>query len=426
LREMKRLLLFLTLIVTILVLAVSSCQSPNVQDQSILAPGDKLTVEEASKIIGLPIPVPDYFPEGYQITSVEIKAGSIPQDWDITIDIYNSKSAESVMLDISGFALGMKILPGAETFKIGGRTGMVSRQSDYIRFSWTDKMGRGLTLTGNKELQFEELVKIAESVATPPSKILEANLDPSSVFIVLRGDTQKLVIHLQNNSSKSVSVTISNDTEDLPSGIGIKVVNSSLTLKPQQSIDVPVNVKIATDAPSPTWSYQPASTVLSTDTPHPSHPITEDPYYYLQFLISYQYLAYNNTQAEERISLSKILRIDTPSKLPSGMVTLKEAEDAADFPVSLLLPSYFPEGTNPVPIGCKVSSEEPHSITVSYSAYSIVLSPEQGITGPPVDFTGERTVIRKKTAVIGQNRIDWWIYDIHFSVISDEIPMNEL
>ena len=45
---------------------------------------------------------------------------------------------------------------------------------------------------------------------------------------------------------------------------------------------------------------------------------------------------------------------------------------------------------------------------------------------PPDSFIGERATIRKRQVVIGQNRIDWWAYDIHFAVISDQVPMTEL
>ncbi len=55
-----------------------------------------------------------------------------------------------------------------------------------------------------------------------------------------------------------------------------------------------------------------------------------------------------------------------------------------------------------------------------------MLSPAPGVTTPPESVVGERTTIRTKAVVIGQDRIDWWVDDIHRSVISDEIPMSEL
>jgi len=56
----------------------------------------------------------------------------------------------------------------------------------------------------------------------------------------------------------------------------------------------------------------------------------------------------------------------------------------------------------------------------------VVLSPEPDVSFPPEDVVGERTKIRTKQVVIGEGRIDWWVYDIHFAVISGDVPMPEL
>jgi hypothetical protein len=425
---MKKLLLFLTSLIIVVPVFVSGCKSAVELDGPGSTSDGKLTVEEASAIIGLPVPVPTFLPAGYQIISVQLEANGMPNGWNITITMENSRtpreiSPGTVTLEVRSFSLGLKV-PG-ERVKIGDSMALVRRNPEYIGLLWVDKTGRQLSLTGNKELQFEDLVKMAASVTTPPGQILDSRLDPDADLVVLRGQSQRLKIHLQNNSSKSLEVSVSQDT-DLPKSIGIKVLDSSLTLKPRQSVDILVDAKIDTDAPSPTWPYKPASSVMPTDIPPPIHSITEDPSYYLRFVVSYQYSTYINTPVQDHISLGVKLRIDAPSELPSGMVTLQEAEDAADFPVALLLPSYFPGGTNPVPVGYGISNEEPHSITVFYSALRVILSPERGISEPPASYTGERTIIRKKPVVIGQDRIDWWVYDIHFSVISDEIPMSEL
>ena len=120
------------------------------------------------------------------------------------------------------------------------------------------------------------------------------------------------------------------------------------------------------------------------------------------------------------------LLIDPPERLPAGMVDLQEAEVAADFPVSIVLPAYLPAGIEPPPIGYEIGPEEPCCITAVYSHLRTMACPDPGVTEPPGDVSGERTVIRKKQVVIGEGRIDWWIYDIHFSVVSKEIPMDEL
>jgi len=193
-------------------------------------------------------------------------------------------------------------------------------------------------------------------------------------------------------------------------------------------VDVPVDVKVGADAQSPSWPHVDASSVLSTDpagVPPPTGSHTEEPYYFLQFMVYCRYVTYGSASVNDNRGFSTNLRIDPPPVLPAGMVTLKEAEAAADFPVAMLLPSYFPEGASPPPIGYSISSEEPHSITAHYSAFDVVLSPEPGVTAPD-SFVGERTTIRTKQVIIGDGRIDWWVYDIHFAVISDQVPMAEL
>jgi len=147
--------------------------------------------------------------------------------------------------------------------------------------------------------------------------------------------------------------------------------------------------------------------------------------YYLQFTVSCRYAA-GEIAVRDSNGFSRKLRVDLPAALPAGMVSLQEAETAANFPVSLLLPSYFPEGVSPPPVGYGISPQEPHGITAYYSSFRVVLNPEPGVSEPPAGFTGERATIRKRAVVLGQDRIDWWAYDIHFSVISDTIPMSEL
>jgi len=380
--------------------------------------------EKASNIIGLPIPLPTYFPEGYEVTSVEVEGTGANRDWRITVTIdnaeaINTESENAILMEIRWFSLGLKI--EAEKIKIGDRTALVFRYPYYAQLLWIDSTGRQITLTGNSELQFEELVRMAGSVTTPPAKVLEARLDPQDDLMVPRGDSRQIIVHLQNNSIKTLKVSVSQEA-DLPKGIRIEVLNGSITMKPGKSMDVKIEVNVDADAPSPTWPYRPASYALPKDEPPPAAPITEAPYYRLAF--TYKYEASGLVSVQEMLSTR--LRIDLPSVLPPGMVTLQEAEEAADFPVAILLPSYLPETVSPPPIGYGISTEEPHSITVFYSALRVVLSPEPGVSELPENIAGERTTIRNKQVVIGEDRIDWWVYDIHFSVISDEVPISEL
>ncbi|MDD5037776.1 MAG: hypothetical protein PHN78_00420 [Dehalococcoidales bacterium] len=463
---MKRLLF--ASIVIILVAAVTSCRSPNDLDQPGITSNGNLTVEEsseinglltpvpeylppepstapgtvsggllyqnltlkqASEIIGREIPTPAYLPPGYAITSVQLKSVSEPlRDWRIDLTIDNGQPSASITMSISSFSLGMKIPPGAETTKIGNSTAMVSRQQDTINLNWRNGAGWGLSLAGTNGVTFEELLKIAESVTSPPVQVLQASIVPDEDLLVLRGKSKDITIHLQSNALTSVKVSITRDTRisNLPAGIDITVTQTSLTLSPGQSLDIIANVKIGDKVPSLTWPYRPASEVLSTDTPPPFGTITEEPSYSLRLMVSYQYTTAGTLTIQGNESLSTRLRIDLPAALPEAMVTLRDAEEAVDFPVGLLLPAYFPEGTSPPPFGYQISTEEPHSITAFYSTFQVILSPELGITQPPDDFPGDHMTIRKKQVVIGQNRIDWWIYDIHFTVISEKIPMSEL
>jgi hypothetical protein len=380
--------------------------------------------EKASNIIGLPIPLPTYFPKGYKVTSVEVEGnGKIP-NWEITVTIDNAKtinaeSESTILMDIRWLSTGLKIK--AEKIKIGDRTALVFRYPDYAQLLWIDSEGRQITLTGNSELQFEELVRMAESVTTPPAKILEARLDQQDNLVVLRGDSRQIKIQLQNNSIKTLKVSVSQEIE-LPEGIEIEVPESPITMKPGKNMDIEIEVKVDANAPSPTWLYRPVSYTLPKDEPPPADPITEAPYYRLVFRYKYEAAGLISVQD----MLSTRLRIELLAVLPPGMVTLQEAEEAADFPVAMLLPSYLPEIVSPPPIGYGVSIEEPHSITVFYSALRVVLSPEPGVSEVPESIAGERTIIRTKQVVIGEDRIDWWAYDIHFSVISDEVPISEL
>jgi len=40
-----------------------------------------------------------------------------------------------------------------------------------------------------------------------------------------------------------------------------------------------------------------------------------------------------------------------------------------------------------------------------------------------VSAVGEWITIRKKQVLVGENRVDWWVYDIHYSIVSDSATM---
>ena len=85
----------------------------------------------------------------------------------------------------------MKLWPGVERTMIGDISAAVVTNANGITLMWMDKFGRQVTLTGNKELQLVELVKIAASVTSPPSQVLESSLKPVGDLLVLRGQSQR-------------------------------------------------------------------------------------------------------------------------------------------------------------------------------------------------------------------------------------------
>jgi hypothetical protein len=147
-----------------------------------------------------------------------------------------------------------------------------------------------------------------------------------------------------------------------------------------------------------------------------------EPYYKLSINCTYE--IFGVSSRPKKVSVD--FYIDPKEILPAGMVTYQEAENATDFPMQILLPSYLPEGINPPPIGYEISDAVPHSVTAYYQDLEVILSPEPGVNEIPDSYTGEKTVIHKKQVIIGDNRIDWWVYDIHFTLISDVVPMHEL
>ena len=394
---------------------------------------DNLTVEQATEIIGLPTPVPEYLPPGYAITSVRVTNTSQPPGpyWHIEMTITSAASPQPVTLSTAGLALGMKLPPGAETLMIGTSRALVDRSTDGASLIWVDRRGRQVSLRAGTDVQFDDLVKIAQSVTSPPTKAVEITRPDDAPLLVLRGTSQDIVLHLQNNSTKNVGVsfTLDDGISRISPGVNISVSKESFTLAPTQQTDVTVKVSVNAGAPSPTFDRPAASSVLSTNPANLPPPVsggqTEQPSYFLSFLMISRYPA-ADLSIQEGEGFSCQLRVDAPPALPPGMVSLQDAQKAANFPISMLLPAYLPEGTNPPPLGYGISAHEPHVVTAFYTSFSVELSPEPGVKEPPASFAGQRDTIRNRPVVVGSNRIDWWADDIHRTVISDMLPMSEL
>jgi hypothetical protein len=396
-------------------------------------PWGDLTVEQASEFIGLPVPVPEYLPAGYAISTVRIKKVTEPPGpyWNIEMTIASAGSSQPMSLSTSGFSMGMKMPPGVETVMVGASRAWVHRTADGASLSWIDSHGRQDSLQVGTDIQFDELVKIAQSVTSPPTKAVEITSAEDAPLLVLRGASQSLVFHFRNNSTKDVLVSFSLDKgiSQIASGISVSIDRETFTLAPRKQADITAKIAVSTGAPSPTYDRPSASSILSADPASMPPPAgggqTEQPSYYLSFQMLSCYSAADLSIRESQ-GFSRQLRIDPPPILPAGMVSLQEAQAAANFPVAMLLPAYFPEGTNPPPLGYAISEQEPHVITAFYSSFNIQLSPEPGVKEPPFGFAGQRDTIRKRQVVMGNNRIDWWADDIHRTVINNVLPMSEL
>jgi hypothetical protein len=400
--------------------------------QQVLPSGD-LTVEQASQFIGLPVPVPEYLPPGYAISAVRIKNVTEPPGpyWSIDMTIASAGSSQPMSLRTSGFSMGMKMPPGVETVTIGTSRAWVHRSGDGASLSWIDSHGRQDSLQVGTDIQFDELVRIAQSVTSPPTKAVEISSAEDVPLLVLRGTSQSLLFHLRNNSTKDVLVSFSLDKgiSHIPSGISVSIDREAFTLAPRKQADITAKIAVGTGAPSPTYDRPPVSSILSTDPASMPPPAgggqTEQPCYYLSFQMLSRYSAADLSLRESE-GFSRQLRIDPPPILPEAMVSLQDAQAAANFPISMLLPAYLPDGTNPPPLGYAMSEQEPHVVTAFYSSFSVQLSPEPGVGEPPAGFAGQRDTIRKRQVIIGSNRIDWWADDIHRTVTSDLLPMSEL
>ena len=232
--------------------------------------------EEASSIIGLPVPLPEYLPEGYEIRSVDVEGDTEHGFWDISVLIHNSEDgnpdSSNVTMNVHWFYPGLKLVD-IEKVAIGDSKALVFREPDRVKLLWIDSEGRGIELTGNANLEFDELVKIAESVTTPPRDILDIALEPDYDLRILRGDSQRFTLYLHNNSLEPVKVSLARD-DSLPEDIRINIHDDSFTLKSGESRNIAIDVKVGPDTPSPAWHEPADNEDLSEELQGPPHPVS--------------------------------------------------------------------------------------------------------------------------------------------------------
>ena len=70
-RTMKKSVKLLGVCMLPVILLVTSCADPGT-DNAVLS-----SAEEAIKIIGLPLPMPEYLPEGYEVRSVDVEGDAV-------------------------------------------------------------------------------------------------------------------------------------------------------------------------------------------------------------------------------------------------------------------------------------------------------------------------------------------------------------
>lgn len=389
--------------------------------------GKEMTIiEKAENIMGLPVPLPEYLPEGYEIKSIDVEGDIEYSFWNIEIEIGDVKDSDNT----SQHPISLGIDWDAHTFKtktekiaVGNTTIHVFRGTDYNNLVWYDRESRQLTLTADKEVELDELVRIAGSVTSPPRKVLEVSLESVKDLRILRGESRKFTLHIQNNSLETIRVSLVQYGE-LPEDIQVEIVDDAFSLKPGRARDIKVEIKVGQDAPSPELLRRSFSEVAPGpgETAWPYHALVDEPRYSLSIDCNYE--IFGVSSRHERVSMG--FYIDPEEILPVGMVSYREAENASDFLLHILLPQYLPESIDPPPIGYELGDEIPRSVTAYYKGLDVILNPEPGITEPTAGYTGERTIIRNKTVIISDNRIDWWVYDIHYTLISETVSMDEL
>jgi len=390
----------------------------------------KMTLEETSQTIGLPILAPAYLPEGYEIRGAYLRDTGDSLEWIVVMLISDEelvqedgKYNEKMRLTIYWHDAGGLKMPWAERVQIGDSYGMLEKEDDHNDLSWIVRPGRKLVLSAEKDIPTKELAKIAASVVPPPEDMLAAEIYPPENIIIPQGETRILTISLTSQALKPLEVSVSQIETQLP-GVSVLINPDTFSLAPGERIEVKADVKVSATAPSPSWPRWTPPAEEEPFPPPPSLSITEPAYYRLTFDIYYAYPA-DGEKKSGKASVGIKLRFKEPLPLPPGMVTLEEAQKAVKFPITIQLPAYLPEGIEPPFLGLTLTSDEPRGVTVHYATFDVMLVPEPGVTGPPRNMAGERTTIHKKPGLIGTNRVDWWAYDLHYAIVSDQVPTSE-
>jgi len=418
----------------------------------------KITLEEASSIIGVTIPTPSYLPKGYKIWEVYIEVDStvilLISDEEIKKEMVTHTDATGthqhyeveckMRMDIRWLSQGGRGTKlSGEWVTISERTisesgvvmvnrGLIVDRDDHNDFwwEWYPNLGeRGefeIVLSVNKSLPERELVKVAKSLPDPkepsPSRPIETEILPEENIVVPQGETGMVAIRVISESTEPLEISVSS-AEELPEGVEVEFHPDAFSLNPGQTVEVEVTLTVSPTAPPPIWSRWILPRQGAEAWAHVP-PITGAAYYWVYVYFNYTFLD-DVDGLSKKIRTRLKLRFEEPPPPPPGMITLEEAQEAVEFPIHKQLPLYMPEGTEPPFLGLTVTSDEPHGVTVHYSTFQLILVPEPGVTGPSPDAVGERTTIRSHQALLGDDRIDWWALDIHYAIVSDQVSVEE-
>ncbi len=176
---MKRYVMILCMIMVLLLLAMSSFGCKNGCKKSPTYPY-KVSLEQANEIMGSPLPVPTYLPEGFDIVGIYVLEHSdtsehmvfliseeVINEGDISPNFNEVPMKMYVTLYRKGQVGGLKLV--GERYDIGGTKGVLvtggTTDNLWWILSYPQPPGQyELKLSAIKEIPIEELVKVARSV----------------------------------------------------------------------------------------------------------------------------------------------------------------------------------------------------------------------------------------------------------------------
>lgn len=174
---MKKLVTLCTVILTVILLAVilTGCQQDSATPTGTPELGLwKVTLEEASSIIGVTVPVPAYLPEGYEVQDIYIDDSTvILMISDEQIDTVPSPDElqSKIEMTIRWYSkYGIPVRLPVKQVNVNESHGFMQDRGDYnaLWWNWYPNPGQPgmfeLVLSADKSISEDELVKVAESV----------------------------------------------------------------------------------------------------------------------------------------------------------------------------------------------------------------------------------------------------------------------